>query len=72
MQKQPTYTYLEFLHHIKICDADTLMVLIELLAEEAKLYTRIEAEYLYANIWLAVNRFKEYRVINFFKLLNNH
>ena len=68
-QTKPTYTFSEFLDHLRICNADTLLVLIELLAEEVTLYSKIEATYLYANIKLHVDRFNKYSVINFWKLL---
>lgn len=68
MQKEPTYSFKEFTEQVKICDENTLLILIELLAEEAKLYTRTEAEYLYMNIHNAVHRFNNFRRLEFFKL----
>lgn len=50
MQTQPTYSYLEFLHHIIICDEDTWKTLLELLCEEAFLYNRQERLNLYGNL----------------------
>lgn len=65
MQTKPTYNYSEFLQHIKDCDEVTLLILIELLCEEAHLYIKEEVEYLYANISWSINRFKNFTIIKF-------
>lgn len=62
---EATYTYLEFMEHIKICDACTLLILIDLLREEANGYTLIELKNLYANLHYAVTKFKIYHIIIF-------
>ena len=65
MQTEPTYNYSEFLQLIKECDVTTLLILIELLCEEAGLFLKTEAEYLYANISWAINRFDNFEIIKF-------
>lgn len=50
MQQQPTYTYNEFMQHIQICDAETVIILLDLICEEVRFYTRAQALNIYENL----------------------
>lgn len=63
--QQPTYTYYEMLEQIKNCDAQTLLIIIELLCEEGKLYVKTDLQHLYTNIHYALLRFSCFTVIKF-------
>lgn len=64
MQK-PTYTYYEMLEHIKHCNADTLLVIIELLCEEGSLYVKTDLQHLYVNVHYALLRFTVFTIVKF-------
>ena len=57
MQRLPTYTYEEFIEHIRICDQETCRTLLELLCEENNLYTREELLNLYGNLHNSIRKF---------------
>lgn len=55
MQQQPTYTYEEFMEHIEKSDEHTHMILLELICDEVRFYTREQVLNIYENLHTKFN-----------------